>query len=599
MADTKRGADDGPLESLVVADLGRGTSRAYLLEQVAGAFRFVAKAEGPTTGDRPYEDLTVGWQRLIAQLEWESGRRLGERDGLLMPQQERGDGVDGLIVCATTGEPLRVAVLEAGSSPVTGPLLEGLRRAYTRVFHAVAPSRSKDGAWGVTQAEALRRFRPDTVIVVIGADEGGGAARVAQVARQIGGAPTSSATFSAASPRSSGVARAVVVAEPNHQSAFAGAFGTKIDTRMVAPGEKSAGELASEIERELLDAYRAQMQTADFAEVTRDAVGVPMVRAQAVDLVNRYIARAFGRRVITIGIDDGAHVHWAAGDQTAVSTLPHLDLGPMITGLTAREVADAARWLPFATTEDELISWVLNRAVRPWTAPHDPRDVLIDQAMARQVARRALGDISRSYPLALPGADLVIGGRWFARGADAGSTALALLDSIDVVPDHGVLDLAIDQDGLMAVAGALGAIDPALAADIFEYDGLTHLGSAVVIGGTAHDGDLACRGELQYESGETVSFSVASGQLEVLALRAGETATLVLRPERRFSVGGHPSGKSVTLSDNRRIIGGAVGLIVDARGRSLGFGPAARPAKVKRWLEAVNGVEPTTARRSA
>ena len=32
-----------PCESLLIADLGRGSSRAYLLEQIGGSFRFVAK----------------------------------------------------------------------------------------------------------------------------------------------------------------------------------------------------------------------------------------------------------------------------------------------------------------------------------------------------------------------------------------------------------------------------------------------------------------------------------------------------------------------------------------------------------------------------
>jgi hypothetical protein len=139
-----------------------------------------------------------------------------------------------------------------------------------------------------------------------------------------------------------------------------------------------------------------------------------------------------------------------------------------------------------------------------------------------------------------------------------------------------------------------------MASDVFEYDGLIHLGSAVVIGGEPREGELACRGEIHYESGEMASFTVASGQIEVLPLRAGETASLVLRPERRFSIGGNPTGKAVTLADERRIIGGAVGVVLDARGRSLGAGPvhANRHVKVKQWLDAANGVTQSTVRRA-
>jgi hypothetical protein len=117
---------EAPLESLVVADFGRGHSRAYLLEQIAGSFRFVAKAESRTTSDLPYEDLTIGWHHLLRQLEWLSGRGLTTRDRLSMQKINNGDGVDALLVCSTLADPVRVVVLEAGSSPVVQPLLDGL-----------------------------------------------------------------------------------------------------------------------------------------------------------------------------------------------------------------------------------------------------------------------------------------------------------------------------------------------------------------------------------------------------------------------------------------------------------------------------------------
>jgi hypothetical protein len=91
MTDTR----EEPIDSLVVADFGRGTSRAYLLEAISGAFRFVAKAEHRTTTDLPYEDLSQGWYALLRQLEWASGRGLTVRDRLAMPQLASGDGIDG------------------------------------------------------------------------------------------------------------------------------------------------------------------------------------------------------------------------------------------------------------------------------------------------------------------------------------------------------------------------------------------------------------------------------------------------------------------------------------------------------------------------
>jgi hypothetical protein len=576
-------AETEPQDSIVVADFGQGTSRAFLLEQVGGAFRFVAKAEGPTTATLPFENVSIGWMQLLRQLEWATGRTLTGRDGLAMPQQESGDGVDALLICSTLAEPARVAVLEAGSSPVVGLVLDGLKRAHARVFHVAAPAGRKDGGWAAAQAEALRGFRPEMVVLVVGANPADSLARILQLAKQ--------------SSMNGSVARAVVVADGAAQEQGLASFGGKIRVRGVSPVVRSAADIAGEIERELLEAFRARTATPDFAEIARAASADVISRAHSVDLVNRFIARAFGRRVATIGIDDGMHVHWASADAGTLATAPNLDLAASIAGLTAREVAEAAIWLPFEASEDELITWVLNRSVRPWTIPEHPRDIAIEQALVRQITRRGLAEIARSQPLALSGVDLVIGGPVFARWNQPGAAALALLDSIDVVPDEGVLDLALDQDGLMAVAGALGTIDPGLAANVFEYDALTHLGSAVVIGGSSHEGDLACRGEIHYENGGMAQFSVGNGSLEVLPLRPGEMATLVLRPERKYSVGGHSAGKTVTLADERRIIGGLVGVIVDARSRSLTNAGTNRPHRVKQWLDAVNGAKAPAVRR--
>jgi hypothetical protein len=578
MTDTR----EVPIESLVVADFGRGTSRAYLLEAISGAFRFVAKAEHRTTTDLPYEDLSQGWYALLRQLEWASGRGLTVRDRLAVPQLASGDGVDGLLISASLGEPIRIAILEAGQSAVAGPVLDALRRVHTRVFHAAAPSSRKDGGWAATQADALRSFQPEMALLIVGAGAQDAMPRLLQLAKQIGVIGT--------------VSRAIVIADGQAQEQGVAALGSKLKVRSISPVVRAPADIAQEIERELGEAFQIRLRTSDFDDIAEDAMQAPISRAHAVDLVNRFIARAFKRQVLTIGIDDGTHVHWAAGDQGAISALPQVDLATSMSGLTSRDVADATCWLPFEISEDELITWALNRSIRPWTIAEQPRDLAIEQAMARQVARRAIAEISRAQPMALSGVDLVIGGPAFARWNQPGAAALALLDSLDVVPNNGVVDLALDPDGLMSVAGIVGTIDPNLASSLFEYDALTHLGSAIVIGGATSPGDVACRGELHFDSGEMAQFSVLSGTVEVIPLSTGETATIVLRPERKFSVGGHPAGKTVTLAEERRIIGGTVGVIIDARPRSLATN-GNRAAQVRQWFETVNGIRGTTAVR--
>jgi hypothetical protein len=366
--------------------------------------------------------------------------------------------------------------------------------------------------------------------------------------------------------------------------------------RSISPVVRSPIDIAAEIEREVGEGFQQRLRTSDFDLIAEDANRAPISRAHAVDLVNRFIARAFKRQVLTIGVDDGVHVHWASGEAGAMTTAPQIDIASGITSLTGREIGDASAWLPFEATEDDLVTWTLNRAVRPWTIAEQSRDLAIEQAMARQVMRRGIAELSRLQPLALAGVDLIIGGPSFARWNQPGAAALALLDAVDVVPNEGVVDLALDQDGLMAAAGVIGTIDPTLASSLFEYDALTHLGSAVIIGGSGSDGELACRGEIHFDNGEMAQFTVMSGAIEVIPLKTGETASIVLRPERKFSVGGHPGGKTVTLAEERKIIGGTVGVIIDARARSIA-GTGNRAQKVRQWLDAVNGLRSSGAVR--
>ncbi len=74
------------------------------------------------------------------------------------------------------------------------------------------------------------------------------------------------------------------------------------------------------------------------------------------------------------------------------------------------------------------------------------------------------------------------------------------------------------------------------------------------------------------------------GEVKLLPLGEEESASLRAEPGRRFDLGSGP-GKTV----EREVRGGAVGLILDARGRPLGIAGdrAACRAAVTRWVEAL------------
>jgi hypothetical protein len=80
---------------------------------------------------------------------------------------------------------------------------------------------------------------------------------------------------------------------------------------------------------------------------------------------------------------------------------------------------------------------------------------------------------------------------------------------------------------------------------------------------------------------------VRQGDLEVLPLLPGQQAVLELRPLRHFDVGLGGPGKA----GQRRVSGGLVGLIIDARGRPLRLprDPELCQRQMRKWLWDVGG----------
>jgi hypothetical protein len=156
---------------------------------------------------------------------------------------------------------------------------------------------------------------------------------------------------------------------------------------------------------------------------------------------------------------------------------------------------------------------------------------------------------------------------------------LILLDALQPI---GVSNLALDVTSMSAPLGVTATIEPLAAAQVVERDGFLSLGTVVAPVGTAREGEIALQLKITYEDGRALEMEVPYGSLEVLPLSAGHKATLELRPTRKFDIGLGAKGKGATTE----LEGGAVGVIIDARGRPLTL-PATRgeqQAKTQEWL---------------
>jgi hypothetical protein len=116
-----------------------------------------------------------------------------------------------------------------------------------------------------------------------------------------------------------------------------------------------------------------------------------------------------------------------------------------------------------------------------------------------------------------------------------------------------------------------------------------NLATVVTPVGFARKEDVILRVRIQYEESGALDIEVPYGSLEVLPLPPGQEALLELHPIKRyrFDVGLGGPGKG----GKRRVRGGLLGLIIDARGRPLRLppDPEERQAQMQQWLWDVGG----------
>jgi hypothetical protein len=86
---------------------------------------------------------------------------------------------------------------------------------------------------------------------------------------------------------------------------------------------------------------------------------------------------------------------------------------------------------------------------------------------------------------------------------------------------------------------------------------------------------------MSYEGGGETTLDVKQGTVELLQLPLGKAAQLHLQPLHRYDVGMGGAGRGGRL----RVVGGMLGVIVDARGRPIQIPdePARRQELINKW----------------
>jgi hypothetical protein len=263
-------------------------------------------------------------------------------------------------------------------------------------------------------------------------------------------------------------------------------------------------------------------------------------------------------------------------------------------------VENIARWLPFEIDPAEVRNRLRNKMIRPTTIPHTYEDLLIEHGVAREALRlafehhkslargltgmqqqRGIGDIfdqtaSGQTLIKMMALDMIIGsGGVLSHAPKRAQSALMMMDAYQ---PEGITMLTVDSIFMMPHLGVLSQHHYQAARQVFEFDCIVKCGHCISPVGLAKEGEPCVR-----VHGSGVDESVPFGQIRVIPCGREEFKDVTVEPAKNFDVGG---GKGKPVS--KKLEGGTVGIIIDARGRpfTVDLNAPDRVKKLRSYLEA-------------
>jgi uncharacterized protein (TIGR01319 family) len=591
-----------PPRSILATDCGSTTTKSILIEPRDGVYRLIARGEAPTTVEAPHEDVTQGVLHAVHEIEERVGRRLVDSGRLLTPQSDVG-GVDLVLATSSAGGGLQMMV----SGLVLEMTGESAQRAALGAGAIVMDTIAlNDGRRPHERIELLRRMRPD-MLLLSGGTDGGDMRRVAEMAELL------------------------LAADPQAR------HGAGFDLPVIYAGNRDAAPLVRELlerrmalsvvpnlrpalEREQLGPARDAIHELFMEHVMAHAPGyrklltwspVPVMPTPgAVGRMIETIARRERRAVVGADIGGATTDVFSVFDGVFNRTVSaNLGMSYSVANVLAEAgLEQVLRWVPFEVDAGELRNRIKNKMIRPTTIPQRLADLVVEQALAREALRLAF-EQHRALAVGLKGVqtertisdlagapggdrsrvDLMALGLLLGSGgvlSHAPRRVQAALMMIDAFLPEGLTELAVDSVFMMPQLGVLSTVHPEAAAQVFDHDCLVRLGGVLAPVGTAMPGQPCVTVELAASGRPTVSRRVAFGEMDRLPLAPGASARLRATPERAFDLG---AGRGRPLE--ARVEGGAVGLIVDARGRQpfqLPLDARERIARLRAWNAALD-----------
>jgi len=584
---------------ILATDCGSTTTKAILIEKVGAAYRLRLRGEAPTTVEAPFDDVTIGVLSATREVEELTGRQI-IRDGRIATPSSNGAGVDLYLSTSSAGGGLQMTVVGVVSAMTAESAQRAALGAGAIVMNVVAVD---DGRSEHERIETIRHLRPDMILLAGGTD-GGTITHVVEMAELLLAADPK--------PRLGIGFRLPVVYAGNREAAaeVARLLSNSFDLRIVenirpSLDSENLGPAREAIHQLFLE--HVMQQAPGYGKLATWTSAPIMSTPAAFGEMVQTVARARNQNVLAVDIGGATTDVFTVFDGRFHRTVSaNLGMSYSICNvLTEAGAANVQRWLPFDIEVGDLCNRLRNKMIRPTTIPQTMHELHLEQALAREALRLAL-EHHKSLAVGLKGIqqqrtiadalsqqatgltivdmqrlDLIVGsGGVLSHAPQRAQAALMLIDAFQ---PEGVTELAVDSIFMMPQLGVLSQVIPEAAMQVFERDCLIPLGTVVSLVGMGKIGEPAASFSLSGEGVSITEEELRFGDLLRIELPPGAEATISLEPRRKFDAG---EGKGRRIE--RRLHGGVVGVILDARGRPLQIPSGVeRQAVQSRWLSAM------------
>jgi len=601
MASLRKPLDE--MQYILATDVGSTTTKARFFHKSAGEWRFLVAGEAPTTVEAPYEDVTMGVQNAVREVEELTGHKILAPDGsgIVVPYDGQ-RGVDLYCTTSSAGGGLQMMVAGLIKMMTAESANRAALGAGAIVMDVIAQD---DGRQLFQKIQRIRNLRPDMILLAGGTD-GGATARVIEIVELI----------KAAEPKPRlGVAYKLPIVyagnkdlRPKIKEMMGGDFALDmvdnirpvLELENTEPARRAVHELFMEHVMSHAPGYTRLMKWTDV-----DIMPTPAGEGIAMQL----IASSFKENVLGVGLGGATtNVYSIVDGRFVRSVSANLGMSYSVTNVMKEAgIENIMRWLPFKLDEEDVASRLMNKMIRPTTIPQTLEDLIVEHSVAREALRLGLvhhrtiatrlkgiqiqRDIASMFEqrveesyVKMREIDIIAGTGGLLSHAPRRIQSMLILT--DAWQPEGVTKMFQDSVFMMPHLGVLSTVHRDAAWNIFDKDCLVRLGTCIApVGTIAGDIQARARGErvmtveLTLPDGGTVEEELNFGEVKRIELPERQEAKAVIRPSRRFDVG-RGAGSTV----EKTVMGGVAGVLLDARGRPLHL-PAEEDTRRRLLLE--------------